>query len=57
MAWGRTIGIVALVLVLTNIALRFFHPSLGIIALGFFLLGVGGVFVAVFSKAYKNWKD
>jgi hypothetical protein len=28
-----------------------------IVALGFFLIAVAVVFVAVFSKAYRNWKD
>ena len=27
------------------------------VILGFFLMAVSMVFVAVFSKAYKNWKD
>ena len=28
-----------------------------IVALGFFLIAIAVVFVAVFSKAYRNWKD
>jgi hypothetical protein len=28
-----------------------------IVALAFFLIAIAIVFVAVFSKAYKNWKD
>lgn len=27
------------------------------VILGFFLIAVSIVFVSVFSKAYKNWKD
>jgi len=28
-----------------------------IVALGFFLIAIAVVFVAVFSKAHRNWKD
>ena len=34
-----------------------YNYAIPIVVLAFFLIALGIVFIAVLSKAYKNWKD